>query len=326
MCLAQAASSKPQQNGFQQSAGDAHLPATGSKGLSTKGKQPAVLEADTQPVARRLPRLRRATHTDTDTQLKKREGQHEQAGPSHKAAVPSVDQQQQQQQRRSLRQTPKAEGRQHMLDPPAAGGVHMKAHPKQGVHTSLTAGKGKSKGKRPAASGPEQKAEGFKQVVGDLKKGKKTADSRWEPVELQIPFALSAKGGKATSSKGKPKGPLAHAVSLGKAKNHVGVKQQATAFAESAAQEAKAVPDAKQEPGPTPPQCGSTTQAEQLTTDALHSPLGLGKGKRKRTATKHMEEDSKGDEPASSKHQGMDGKVKEEHTHRCARLDIILWL
>lgn len=317
--MAQAASSKSQQNSLQQSPPNADLPATASKKPSLKGKELAMLGTDSQAATKPLPRLRRAMHTDTDTNLEKREGQGQQAGPSHGAASQSV---QQQKQRRSQRQpTTKAQGAQHALDTPAAGGVQVKPPSKQGVHTSLTADKSKGKGNRTrlTGSGSEQKAEGSKQVAGVPKKGKKTAGSRWEPAELEVPLGPSVKGKKVVGSKGKPKNPLVHSVSTGKA--HLGSKQRASRVTQSPAQEAKLVLNAKQEPAVSPMQDDSNVHAEQLSIGPGDLPLGLGKGKRKRTATKplYVDEDSQDEEEeqAGSKHRGVDG-LEEERGYRSA--------
>lgn len=270
-----------------------------------------MLVTNSQAATQQLPRLRHTRHTDTDTQLKKSEGQGQQAGPFYKEGTLSS---QHQQQRRSLRQPNKAQGGQHAVDPP--GGVHVKPHSKQGLHTSLTAGKGKSKGARPAEICTEQKPEGPNQVAGALKKGKKNASSRWEPAELEVPFGPSAEGRKALASKGHPKGLPAHPVVKGK--SPAGVKQQAIVGTQSPAQAGKVALDAKEEPAASPVQSDSNAHGEQLSADALHLLLGLGKGKRKRTATKplHMEEDSEAEEQAGSKHQGMGGKLKEEQVYR----------
>ena len=317
--MAQAASSKSQQNSLQQSPPKADLPATASKKPSAKGKELAMLEADDQAAAKPLPRLRRTMHTDTDTKLVKRDGQGPPAGPSHGAASQSV--QQQQKQRRSQRQpTTKAQGGQHALDPPAAGGVHVKPPSKQGVHTSLTAAKSKGKGNRigPTGGGPEQKAGGSKQVAGALKKGNKAAGSRWEPAELELPVGPSATGKKAVGSKGKLKNPLVHSGSKGKAP--IGTKQRASRVKQSPAQEAKLIVDAKEEPAVSPIQDDSNVHVDQLSPGPSELPLGLGKGKRKRTATKplYVDEDSQDEEKeqAGSKHWGMGGKLEEKQVYR----------
>ena len=192
----------------------------------------------------------------------------------------------------------------------------MKPHSKQGLHTSLTAGKGKSKGARPDGIGTEQKAEGSKQVAGVLKKGKKTAGNRWEPAELEVPFGPSAKGKKALGSKGHPKGLPAHPVSKGK--SPADAKQRATVVTHSSPQKVKLALHPKEEPAASAVQGDSNAHAEQLSADASDLPVGLGKGKRKRTAIKplHMEEDSEAEEQAGSKHQGMGSKLKEEHVYR----------
>lgn len=316
--MTQAASSKSQQNSLPQSPPKADLPAKASKKPSTKGKELAMLEADGLAAAKPLPRLRRAVHTDTDTKLEKRDGQGQPAGPSHGAASQSV---QQQKQRRSQRQpTTKAQGGQHALDPPAAGGVHVKPPSKQGIQTSLTAAKSQGKGYRTAGGGPEQKAVGSKQVAGALKKGKKAAGSRWEPAELELPFGSSAKGKKAVGSKSKLKNPLAHSGSKGKAP--VGTKQRASRVKQSPAQEAKLIVDAKEEPAASPIQDDSNVHADQLSTGPSELPLGLGKGKRKRTATRplYVDEDSQDEEEeqAGSKHRGVGCKLEEKQVYRYA--------
>lgn len=316
--MVQAGSSKSQQNSLQQSPAKADLPATASKKPSTKSKELAMLEADSLATEKQLPRLRRATHTDTDTKLEKKEGQRQQAGPSHAAASQSV-QQQKQQQRRSQRQpTTKAQGGQHALDPPAAGGVHVKPPSKQNVKTSLTATKAKGNRTGPTGGSPEQKAGGSKQVAGALKNGKKTTGSRWEPAELEVPFGPSAEGKKAVGSKGKPKGSLVHSVSKGKAL--VGTKQRTSRVTQSPAQEAKPVVIAKEEPAKSLVQDDSNVQ--QLSNGPVDLPLGLGKGKRKRTATKplYVDEDSQDEEEeqGGSKHHSMGGKLEEERVYRYA--------
>lgn len=314
--LAQAASSsKPQQTGAQEPPPGAHPTPAGSKNSGPKGKvEPAKPEADSQPAARRL-RVRGLTHTDT--KLKKSEGQGELANCSHKvvAHTPSVEPSQQ---RRSSRQP--LSGSAQKGDPHPAGGVQTKPHPKQGVQPLLTAGKSNSKGKRPAETNLDQKAEGSKQVVGALSKGKKAVGSKWEPAELEVPLSLSAKRQKAASSKGKLKGPSPHSVTIGKVKGAAGVKKQAKA--QPHAQEWKPVPDTEEEPGVSSLHCDTTAQDEQLGTDALDSSFGLGKGKRKRTATKplHLEEEehSKAEDPGGSKHHSLAGKLEEAPPPRCA--------
>ena len=298
-CALQAASSKPQQNGCQHSTPDTHLHTTASKGGSTKGKKPTMLVTDSQAATRRLPRLRRATHTNSDTQAKKSEGLGQQAGPSQKAGT-STSQQQQQHQQRALQQPIKAQGSQHALDPPAAEGVHLKPHSKQRVRTALTAltaGKGKSKGARLPGTDTEEKAAGSKQVAGAVKKGK-----------------------KAAGSKGQLKGLPAHSVSEGK--SPIGTKQWATAVTQSSDHEGKPTLDAKEEPAASPVQGETHAHNEQLSPDASDLPFGLGKGKRKRTATKplHMEEESKVAEQAGSRQQDVGGKLKEEQVCRYAHM------
>lgn len=310
LSVAQASSSKPQQSGIKQLAADADLP---TEAQATKGKQPAKLEAHTQPAARRL-RVKGLSHTDT--KLKKTAGQDEQAGCSNGPALhtPSAEQQQQ---RRSTRQ----HGSTQMLGPPPLGGVHKKLPSQHGVHPLVPAGKSKSKGKRPAETGSEPKAERSKQVSVAPSKGKQAAASKWEAVDLELPSGPFAKGQKAASGKGKLKGPLPHSVSIGKAKGCAGVKKQATAAAQSPAQESKPVLDAKEEPGASTPGCDSTAHAGQLGTDVMECTLGLGKGKRKRTATKplHMQEEhSKGEQLSGSKHHSLAGKVQEANGRRCA--------
>ena len=277
-----------------------------------------MLVTDSQAATGRLPRLRRASHTDTDSQVKESEGHDQQAEPSLNAGTSSQQQQHRQQQRRSLRQPTKAQGGQHAVDPPAAEGVHVKPHSKQGLVTSLTAGKGKSK----AAALAEQKAEGPKQVAGALKNGKKAAASRWKPAELEGPFDTSAKGKKSLGSKGHPKGLPPH--SAGKGKSPIGTKQPAKAVAQSPAHEGKPALDAKKEPAASPVQGDSIAhgqqQSQQQSPGASDLPCGLGKGKRKRTATKplHMDEVSQAEEHAGSTNPGMGGKLKEEQVYRYA--------
>ena len=193
----------------------------------------------------------------------------------------------------------------------------MKPYSKQGVRTSLTAGKVKSKGATPADT--EQKAEGSKQIAGALKKGKKATGSRWGPAELEVPLGPSAKGKKAFGSKGPLKGLPAHSVNKGK--SPIGTtKQRATAVTLSSAHEGKPALDAKEEPAASPVQGDSHAHDEQPSPDASDFPFGLGKGKRKRTATKplHMEEESTVEEQAGSKHWGAAAKPKEEQTYRYA--------
>ena len=314
----QAAISKSQRNCCQHSTPDTKLPIATSKACSTKGKQPTMPVTDGQAASGRLPRLRRASHTDTDTQVKKSEGHVEQVGPSQKVGTSSG-----QQQRRSLRHPTQAQGGQHALDLPAAGGVHVKQHSMQGLRTSLTAGKGKSQGARLAGTDTEHNAQGPKQAAGALMKGKKAAGSGWEPAELEVPFGPSAKGKKASGSKGHLKGLPAQSVS--KTKSPVGTEQRATAVTQSPAHEEKPALDAKEEPAACPV---PGDKGEQQSPGASHPPFGLGKGKRKRIVTKplHMQEDSKAEKQAGSKHQGVGGKLKEGQVYRYAHTDLMWYL
>ena len=235
--------------------------------------------------------------------------------------TPSVEQPQQ---RRSSRQP--FSGGSQKINPPPAGEVQKKLPSQHGAQPFVSAGKSKSKGTGTAETSTDPQAEGSKQVVAAVHKGKKTAGSKWEPAELDLPFSPSAKGQKAASGKGKVKGPSPHSVSNGKVKGAApGVKKQARATAQSHTQSGKPRPDTKEEPASSTPQWDLTAQAEQLRTDVLDSSLGLGKGKRKRTAPKpvHMEEeeeDSKAEEePGSSTHNHSRARELEEaHTQRCA--------
>ena len=256
----------------------ARLPTAQSKDTS-KGKNSqtvpklSVSGSQSEPAPRRQLRLRPDLHADTDEHAREPESD-TQAGSSDVQPT-------QAQQRRSKRGL-NARGCQAEATPKEA------AQPPEPAHASKSTGKAV----RVTAAAHAIKTEGLKPPPGTSPskgKGKSTAGSKVQ--------ALSPAEQLKSAAKGKPKGTSAPVAVLAKHKPAIADAQQAKALPQAAVVKAKA------EPVLSTPPVDSSLHEGQKSTGLVDAPLGLGLGKRKRTATKflYMDDHTSADKQAGSK-------------------------